>query len=77
MSKTSCRISKCNTGVMVLAGRLVDTSDTGECNLDHYIGREVLSYETREGSNTFDAREETGDKATSSVGTFQTGDTLL
>ena len=77
MSKTSCRIGNCNTGIMVLKGLLDDASEISECNLDHYIGRESLGYETREGSNTFDAREVAGGKATFSVGTFQTGDTLL
>jgi hypothetical protein len=77
MSKTSCRIGNCNTGIMALKGLLDDTSEISECNLDHYIGRESLGYETREGSNTFDARDVAGGKATFSVGTFQTGDTLL
>lgn len=77
MSKTSCRIGNCNTGIMVLKGLLDDASEISECNLDHYIGRESLGYETREGSNTFDARDVAGGKAEFSVGTFQTGDTLL
>ena len=77
MTKTSCRIGNCNTGIMVLKGLLDDASEISECNLDHYIGRESLGYETRKGSNTFDAREVAGGKATFSVGTFQTGDTLL
>tara|TARA_R110000824_G_scaffold18422_7_gene73000 strand:+ start:3731 stop:4804 length:1074 start_codon:yes stop_codon:yes gene_type:complete len=77
MTKTSCRIGNCNTGIMALKGLLDDASEISECNLDHYIGRESLGYETREGSNTFDARDVAGGKATFSVGTFQTGDTLL